>query len=117
MGTQSVLSSITTSAREWKRGSSRRRVRILPRWRRTTRRSASRRRKVRARRKGTVTSSESLFANSEDRFSPYDPFAPLGCIRPENLRGRTLNRQLLAEFLSSYLACASCSIFLHEVLV
>merc|ERR1712094_67938 len=34
---------------------------ILRRWRRTTRRSASRLRKARARRKGTVTSSKSLF--------------------------------------------------------
>merc|ERR1712094_48780 len=34
---------------------------ILQRWRRTTKRSASRRRKARARRKGMVTSSKSLF--------------------------------------------------------
>merc|ERR1712078_776059 len=36
-------------------------ARILQRWRRTTKRSASKRRKARARRKGMVTSSKSLF--------------------------------------------------------
>merc|ERR550537_1741247 len=40
--------------------SSRRRARILRRWRRITRRSASRLRKARARRKGTAMSSKSL---------------------------------------------------------
>merc|ERR1711970_868068 len=44
-------------------GSSRRRARILQRWRRTTKRSASKRRKARARRKGTVTNSKSLVLN------------------------------------------------------
>merc|ERR1711904_389519 len=52
-----------TYAKAWRRGSSRRRARILQRWRRTTKRSASKRRKARARRKGTVTSSKSLFRN------------------------------------------------------
>merc|ERR1712046_36105 len=53
--------SITTLAKAWRRASSRRRARILQRWRRTTKRSASKRRKARARRKGMVTSSKSLF--------------------------------------------------------
>merc|ERR1719247_2152595 len=56
-----VRASITTLAKAWRRASSRRRARILQRWRRTTKRSASKRRKARARRKGMVTSSKSLF--------------------------------------------------------
>merc|ERR1711937_630886 len=58
-----VRSSITTLAKAWRRASSRRRARILQRWRRTTKRSASKRRRARARRKGTVTSPKSLFRN------------------------------------------------------
>merc|ERR1711924_221280 len=48
-----------------RRASSRRRVRILPPWRRTTRRSASRPRKAWARRRATETRSKSLFETSD----------------------------------------------------
>merc|ERR1712010_240145 len=58
--TPSVHSFTTTSAKAWRRVSSARLVRISRPWRRTTRRSASRRRKARVRRKGTVMSSEKL---------------------------------------------------------
>merc|ERR1711924_365141 len=51
---------VTTLVKGWKRASSRKHARILRRWRRTTRRSASRPRKARARRRATATSSEKL---------------------------------------------------------
>merc|ERR1711886_20862 len=54
---------VTTSAKVWRRENSPRLVRISQPLRRTTRRWASRLRRARARRKGTVTSSKSLFRN------------------------------------------------------
>merc|ERR1711977_428827 len=54
----SALSSTGMLAREWKRENSLKRVKILLLWRRTTRKSALRRLRVKEKRKVTATSSE-----------------------------------------------------------
>merc|ERR1712216_948760 len=64
--TPSVHSCTTTSEREWKRENSPKLAKISQPSRRTTRKSASRPRKGKARRKGTVTSSKFVAEASKD---------------------------------------------------
>merc|ERR1712216_512068 len=64
--TPSVHSCTTTSEREWKRENSPKLAKISQPSRRTTKKSASRPRKGKARRKGTVTSSKFVAEASKD---------------------------------------------------